>query len=222
MTEVALQAETRAERGSAHARRSRGAGRVPATLYGRGIDPVSLTVDARELATTLHTDAGMNVLIDLKLGADTHLAMARQLERHPVKGSIIHVDFLKIARDQKLTVDVPLTFEGTSVGVKDGGGQLDHHLWNISLECLVTAVPERLVMNISNLGVGEVLRVSDLEVPDGVEILTGADEVVVGCIVPTEMKVEADLEPGEEPAVAGEPPAEGEGASAGDEQSSEG
>jgi large subunit ribosomal protein L25 len=221
MTEVALQAETRAERGSTHARRLRGSGRVPATLYGRGIDPLSLTVDARELAGALHTDAGMNVLIDLKLDGDTHLAMARQLERHPVKGSIIHVDFLKIARDQKVTVDVPLAFEGDAIGVKEGG-QIDHHLWNVSLECLVTAVPEKIVMDITNLNVGDILRVSDLEVPAGVEILTGADEVVIGCITPTEMKVEAELEPGEEPAVVGEEPAEGEGGAADDEQSAEG
>lgn len=213
MAEVALQAETRTERGSAHSRRLRTSGRVPAVLYGRGMEPISLTVDARELATTLHTDAGMNILIDLKLGADTHLAMARQLERHPVKGTMIHIDFLKIARDQKVTVEVPITFEGSSSGVKEGG-QLDHHLWHVSLECLVTAVPERLVLDITNLAVGQILRVSDIPVSDGVEILTGADEVVIGCIVPTEMKVEAELDASAEPEVAGAPAAEGDTAAA--------
>lgn len=207
MAEVALQAETRAERGSAHARRLRGSGRVPATLYGRGIDPLSLTVDARELAATLHTEAGMNILIDLKLGADTHLAMARELERHPVRGDIIHVDFLKIARDQTITVEVPLTFDGTSRGVKEGG-QLDHHIWHVSVECPVTSVPERLVIDVTNLGVGDVLRVGDITPPSGVTILTGEEEVVVGCIVPQDMKVEAELEPGAEPEVAGAPAAD--------------
>lgn len=208
MAEVALQAETRTERGSAPARRFRASGRVPATLYGRGMEPVSLTVDARELAATLHTDAGMNVLIDLKVGSESHLALARELDRHPVKGTIIHVDLMKIAHDQQITVEVPISFEGTAPGVKEGGS-LDHHTWHVTVSCLPTNVPERLVVDLSGLGLNDTIRVSDIVTPDGVVITSTPEEVVVACAVAQEMKLEAETEAGPAPEVAGAPAAEG-------------
>jgi len=99
-------------------------------------------------------------------------------------------------------VDVPIHFEGASKGVKEGA-QLDHHLWTITVECPVTSVPENISVDISELDVGDTIRVGDLDAGQGNEILTGADEVVVSCIVPQEMKVEAEIEAPAEPEVAG-------------------
>ncbi|HVL33125.1 MAG TPA: 50S ribosomal protein L25 [Actinomycetota bacterium] len=212
MAEVVLDAELRDGRGKGIARRLRAAGKVPATLYGRGTEPMALTVDARKLLATLSTDAGANVLIDLQVAGDTHLTLAREVSRDPIRGSYIHVDFLKIAHDQKIAVGVPINIEGDSPGVKEGG-VLEHHLWQIQLECLPGNVPERVSVDVSQLGIGESLHVGDITPPEGTEILSPADELIVACVVPQAMKVEADVPE----AAAGEAAtAAGEAAPAGD------
>lgn len=174
-------------------RRLRAAGGVPATLYGRGMEPLSLAVNARALGHALATDAGLNVLIDLQVGEGSHLALARVLDKHPIRGHFIHVDFLKIARDEVITVDVSIHFEGESRGVKEGA-QLETHVWQLHVECLPTAVPERINVDISNLAVGDILRVGDIVAPEGVTILNPAEDIVTSCVVPQDMKVEAETE----------------------------
>ena len=210
MAEVALKAEVRQERGKGPARRMRAAGKVPGTVYGRGMDAVAVTVDARELDHTLSTDAGANVLIDLRVGSDTHLTLARALDRHPIRGTILHVDFLKIARDVAITVDVPVHFEGDAKGVKEGG-VLEHHLWQLHVECLPGNVPERINIDVSEMDIGSIVRVADVRVPDGVTILTGEEEIIVTCVVPQILKVEEEVPAEEAVAAEGE---EGEAAEA--------
>ena len=210
MAEVALKAEVRQERGKGPARRMRAAGKVPGTVYGRGMDAVAVTVDARELDHTLSTDAGANVLIDLRIGSDTHLTLARALDRHPIRGTILHVDFLKIARDVAITVDVPVHFEGEAKGVKEGG-VLEHHLWQLHVECLPGNVPERINIDVNAMDIGSIIRVSDVSVPDGVTILNGEEEIIVTCVVPQILKVEEEVPAEEAVAVEGE---EGEAAEA--------
>ena len=205
MAEVVLKAEVRTGTGKGVARKLRAQGKVPAVMYGRGTDAVSLAVDARTLQQTLSTEAGRNVLIDLEIAGDSHLTLARELNRHPVKGTIYHVDFLKIARDQTIVIDVPIHIEGDSRGVKEGG-VLEHHLWQLHMECLPGNVPERIHVDVSALGIGDSFRVSDVSAIDGVEILTATDEIIVSCIVPQILKVE------EEVALEGVVPAEGEAA----------
>jgi large subunit ribosomal protein L25 len=208
VAEVALKAEVRQGRGKGPARRLRADGKVPGTVYGRGMDAVAVTVDARELDHTLSTDAGANVLIDLRIGSDTHLTLARALDRHPIRGTILHVDFLKIARDVAITVDVPVHFDGEAKGVKEGG-VLEHHLWQLHVECLPGNVPERINIDVSNMDIGSIVRVSDIQAPTGVTILTEEEEIIVTCVVPQILKVEeevpveeAEVAEGEEGAVA--------------------
>jgi large subunit ribosomal protein L25 len=216
VAEVALQAEVRQERGKGPARRLRAAGKIPGTLYGRGIDAVAVKVDARDLTHTLNTEAGANVLIDLKVGSETYLTLARTLDRHPIRGTILHVDFLKIARDVAITVDVPVHFDGEARGVKEGG-VLEHHLWQLHVECLPGNVPERINIDVSAMDIGSIIRVADVTVPDGVTVLNSEDEIIVTCVVPQILKVEEEVP--EEEAVA----AEGEeGAVEGAEPSEEG
>jgi large subunit ribosomal protein L25 len=208
VAEVALHAEVRQERGKGPAHRLRASGKVPGVLYGRGMDAVAVAVDARQLDHTLSTDAGANVLIDLKVGADNHLTLARSLDRHPLRGTILHVDFLKIARDVAITVDVPVHFEGEAKGVKEGG-VLEHHLWQLHIECLPGNVPERINIDVSDMDIGSIVRVSDVRAPDGVAILTSEEEIIVTCVVPQVLQVEevapaeeAEVPEGEEGAVA--------------------
>lgn len=217
MAEVALRAETRSGRGKGAARRLRAVGKVPAVLYGRELEAQALAVDARVLGQTLATDAGINVLIDLEVDGATHLTLARAVERHPVRGSILHVDFLKIARDVAITVDVPVHFDGESHGVKEGG-VLEHHLWQLHVQCLPGDVPERVHVDVAALGIGDSVRVGDVPSPPGVTILTAADEVIVSCVVPQVLKVEEEVPAeavpeaveGEEAAAAAPPPEAGQ------------
>jgi large subunit ribosomal protein L25 len=208
--EVTLQAEVRRGTGKGVARKLRAAGKVPAILYGRGIAPVPLAVDRQALARVLKTAAGRNVLIDLQVDGETHLTLARELQRDVLRGTILHVDFLKIARDVAVEVDVPLHVVGDSPGVREGG-VIEHHLWSVRVSCLPANVPERIDADISRLGIGDVLRVGDLVPPEGVTILTNPDEAVLGVVVPQVLKVE-EAAPAAEAAPAEGAPAPPEGA----------
>jgi len=222
VAELGLQAEVREGRGKGVARKLRAKGKVPATMYGRGTDPVTLAVEARALHHTLSTDAGVNVLIDLQVDGESHLTLAREIARNPIRGTILHVDFLKISRDEMIHVEVPVHFEGESPGTKEGG-VLEHHLWQVSVECLPGAVPSSISVDISRLHVGDTLRVEQAVVPEGVTILTAAEEVIVSCVVP-QLKVEAELEEAVAEGVEGAPEgaaATAEGGAAAEGESSE-
>jgi large subunit ribosomal protein L25 len=200
-----LKAEQRTDGGKGAARKLRAAGRVPGVVYGHG-DAVAIDMDARELYRLLHTDAGMNVMVDLKVGKDEWLAMPRDVQRDNIRDSLIHVDFLRIARDEKITVEVPVHIVGDSHGVREGG-VVEHHLWNLQLECFPQDVPTSVEADITSLGIGESLKVSDLTIPPDCTILTSTEENVVSVVTPQVLRVE------EEEAAAAEV-AEGEAAPA--------
>jgi large subunit ribosomal protein L25 len=197
--EQKLVAEKREGTGKGVARKLRAAGRVPAVLYGQGLEPVSLSVDSRELIHLFHTGAGTNVLVDLVVDGDAHLAMAREIQRDHIKGRFVHVDFLAVSRDQTITIGVPVRVVGESAGVK-AGGVLEHHLWEVQVECLPTDVPEAIQADVTELEIGSSLRVSDLAAPEGATILTNADDLVVACQQPQariELEEEAAAEAAE-------------------------
>jgi large subunit ribosomal protein L25 len=210
--EQKLVADKREGTGKGVARRLRASGRVPAVLYGHGMEPLSLSVDSRELFHLFHTGAGTNVLVDLVVDGDEHLAMPREVQRDHIRGRFVHVDFLVVSRDEKITISVPIRVVGESVGVK-AGGVLEHHLWEVQVECLPTDVPEAIEADVSDLEIGSGLRVSDLLAPDGATILTNADESVLAVTQP-QMAVELEEEEEEAEAAEGEAAegAEGEAA----------
>jgi large subunit ribosomal protein L25 len=213
-----LQAERREETGKGAAHKIRAAGRVPGVVYGHG-DPVKVAVDARELFHLLHTDAGSNVMVDMRIDGDRFLAMPREIQRDHLKGQFIHVDFLRIARDQKIAVEVPINLIGESHGVKEGG-VVEHHLWTLHLESFPQDVPSAIEADISGLGINESLKVSDLEIPDTVTVLSSIDEVIVAVVPPQVLKEPEEEEvTGEE--VEGEAP-EGEGGEPVEKPQSEG
>lgn len=181
--EQRLVAETREGTGKGAARKLRAAGRVPAILYGHGMDPLALSVDSRELFHLLHTGAGANVLVDLVVDGTEHLALPRDVQRDHIRGRFVHVDFLAVRRDEKINVTIPLRIVGESPGVK-AGGVLEHHLWELNVECLATDVPEAIDVDISGLEIGSGVRVSDLKVRSGVTILTSPEDSVVAVTQP--------------------------------------
>ena len=213
--ELTLQAETRQDAGKGVARKLRAAGKVPGVVYGAGQAATALSVDARELAHALATEAGLNVLIDLRVGDHTFLTLARELQRDAIRGHIKHVDFVKIDRDTAIEVEIPIRVIGDSRGIREGGA-VEHHLWTLRVSCKPGNVPEHIDADITDVGLHEHVKVSDLIVPEGVELLTDPDENVVTIAVPMVLKVEAELDqPGIE-AVPGEvvPAAAGDAAAA--------
>jgi len=210
-----LKAERRDRTGKETAHKIRAAGRVPAVVYGRGMEPMHVSIDSRELFHLLHTDAGVNVLVDLRVDGDHFLALPREVQRDLIKGRFVHVDFLRIARDEKITVEVPVHVVGESHGVKEGG-VVEHHLWNLQVECLPTDVPTHIDADITKLGINESLKVSDLKAPEKSTILTSLDEVVVSVVPPQVLRVEEAEEVAAE-AVEGEEAEAGAEGAAGEE-----
>ena len=207
-----LKAEPRRGTGSAAAHKVRAAGRVPAVVYGHGMEPLSVSVDAKELFQVMHTDAGMNVLVDLRVDSDHFLALPREVQRDHIRGRFLHVDFLRVARDEKIHVEVPVQLVGDARGVREGG-LIEHHLWTIQVECFPQDVPPHLEADVSNLEMNESLRVSDLSVPPNCAVLTSSEETVVSVVPPQVLRVEEEavLAEGEaaEEAPSEEAPGEG-------------
>jgi large subunit ribosomal protein L25 len=224
--EQKLVGEKREGTGKGVARKLRATGRVPAVLYGHGMDPISLSVDSRELLHVFRTGAGTNVLVGLVVDGDEHLAMAREIQRDHIRGRYVHVDFLAVRRDERITISVPIRVVGDSVGVK-AGGVLEHHLWDVQVECLPTNVPEAIEADVSALEIGSSLKVADLVAPEGATILTSSEESVVAVQQPqarieleeAEAAAAAEAEAAAAEGAEGEAPAEGGEATA---ESSEG
>jgi large subunit ribosomal protein L25 len=204
----------------------RHAGKVPAVLYGHGTDPMALAVDSRELRNALTGDAGLNALITLQVDSESHLAMARHLQRHPVKGSVDHVDFVIVRRDEIVTADVPINLVGEATAVNQEGGIVEQQLFSLPIKAKPLDIPASLEADISGLIIGEAVRVGDVKLPSGVETEVDPEEAVVVGQPPTAIELP---EPGEGEAVAegeegaeGAPAAEGEAGGAAEGGASEG
>jgi len=205
--ELKLKAQKREESGKGPARKARERGEVPGVMYGLGEPPVSLMIKKEDLSDAIGGEAGLNVLLDLQITdgkeKDSHLVMIKELQKHPFKEKLLHVDFLKVARDSKVTMKVPvaLTGEEASVGLK-AGGTLQHNLWEIEVECLPTEVPDHIFLDVSEAEIGDHVTVADIEMPPGVTLVTDTADVVYTILAPR-LIVEAEEEAAEE-AAAGE------------------
>jgi large subunit ribosomal protein L25 len=145
------------------ARRVRVAGKIPAVVYGAGQDAVAVTVDPRVITKILHSDSGHNTIFDLNVeGAAIAKAMIVDWQHEPIKGKLLHIDLKRIAMDKTMRVSVPIQLVGTSTGVKNQGGILDHVLREVEVECLPGDIPSHLDVDVSGLELHGVIRVSDL------------------------------------------------------------
>ena len=185
MAEITLNAEVGRPTGSSNAGRLRTTGRIPAVIYGHGIDPLSISVDGRELRAALHHEAGINALLSLKLSdGGSHLALTKEIQRHPVRNTVVHVDFLVVSADEEVVSDVPITLVGEATLVLREGGVVSQAHTTLSVRSKATNIPNGIEIDISELKVGDAIRIGDLKLPAGVT---------------------TDLDP-EEPVVAGQPP----------------
>ena len=218
--QVSLAAQARSGNGKGEARGLRRQGRVPAIAYGAELDPTPISVDSLELYHALHTDAGSNAILRLDVAGDTHLALAREIQRHPVRRDVLHVDFVTVSRNVKVSVDVPVHLEGVedSPGNEEGG-VISQELYTLAVEVLPLEVPDSITVDVSGMNVGDTIRVSDVTVPEGVEVTVDEETTVVTCVAPT---LDLPEEGATEEALEGEAGEQAEGATGDEAEASEG
>lgn len=184
--QIALEALMRADYGKQHNRRLRKEEFIPAVVYRRGKETVSLKVARKELSRVLKTGRSENVLISLTVKGEEKATKApkervviiKELQHDPIRGEVLHVDFHEISLTEKLKVGVPVKAKGQSVGVKQDGGILEHTLWEVEAECLPTEIPDQIEVDVSALKIGDSIHIKDLPVPKGVQILQDPDLTV--------------------------------------------
>jgi large subunit ribosomal protein L25 len=201
-----LVAQTGRGTGTGPAKRLRADGHIPGVVYGLGTDPTSITVEWRDLRAALTTDAGLNALITLDVDGARSLTIVKDLQRHPVKRSVLHVDFLRIDADKVIEVEVPLVLEGEARQVTDEQGMVDQSLTFLPVIVKPSDIPAHITVDINDLEVGQVITVGDLQLPAGVSTEMDPERPVVSGIV-TRMALSEEEEAAE--AAEGE---EGEGA----------
>lgn len=212
MEQVTLRAEAGRTPGSRSARRMRREGFVPAVVYGRDQDATPVAVATRELYAALHTEAGYNALINLEVdGGGTVLTVAREIQRHPVRGEIVHLDFVKISLTEAIEAEVAIEVLGEPVGVREGG-ILEVVRNSVAISALPMAIPSQIELDVAELDVGDSLKVSDLPVVEGVTYLDDPEQTLVTVVLPrAEVEEEPEVAEDEE-LLEGEVPEDGEGA----------
>ncbi len=203
MADTKLTAQRRTASGKGAAGRIRREGLVPAVVYGLGTDSVPVTVASRELSTILSSDRGANTLITLEIDGAEQLALARQIQRNPIKGTLVHVDFVRVRADQTIQAEVPVRLTGDAEGVSRGG-VLEQLLHSVTVDARPSDIPDSLDIDISALEIGGSVRVSELVVPAGVALRNEPEAVVATISAPRVAEAE-----GEAAAAEGEAPAEG-------------
>ncbi|HET9072559.1 MAG TPA: 50S ribosomal protein L25 [Acidimicrobiales bacterium] len=197
MAEITLVAEPGRATGSAASRRLRTAGRVPAVVYGHGADPASVSVDGRELRIALSGSSGVNQLLSLDVAGTRHLALARVLQRHPVRGTVTHVDFQVVSRDEVVSAEVPVTIVGEARAVEQERGVVEHVLASLTIKAKPGSIPEVIEVDVTDLRIGDTIRVAQLPLPAGVTTDVDPEEAVVvaaGSSVTTEVVEEEEAE----------------------------
>ena len=221
MEQVTLRADARTERGTRPAKRLRREGLVPAIVYGRDFDATSVAVNYRELRAALTTEAGLNALINLEMGGKKVLTVARELQRHPVRGDIIHLDLVRISLTEAIQADVNIDYIGTPIGVIRDLGIVETIRTSVLVEALPTDVPSSIELEIGHLEIGDSLNVSDLTAGEGVTIVEDLDHTLVTVQAPRieeEPVVEEDLEFEEGEEVEGEEVSEEDADDTGDSE----
>lgn len=205
--EFTIKAERREGRGKNDARRLRASGKVPLTIYGGGGESVSASASLAELATILRTESGHNTIFTLDVdGEGGHDVMFLDRQIDPVRGRLVHADLRRLVRGQKIEVAVPLHLTGEPIGVTEGGGVLEQMVREIEIRVSPRDIPDSIDLDVSNLGVHDVLHVSDLQVADNIEILNEPETVLATVGIVLEEPVEAPVateEEGTEPEVIG-------------------
>ncbi len=209
-----LIAEIREDQGKGASRRLRHQGQVPAIIYGAGRPPRSLSFDHNKVLKQLENESFYSSVLNIKVGSRNQAAILKDMQRHPAKPRIMHMDFQRIVEDEEIKMNVPLHFIGEDIapGVKEGGGKVSHIMTDVEIVCLPRYLPEYIDVDVSALELDAMLTLSDIKLPEGVEMPAlaqgpEADRPVVSIHVIKEVVIEEEEEL---EAVAGEEGEEGE------------
>ena len=210
MPEIVVAAETRTETGKNVNRRLRTRGLIPGVLYGAKSETTPVSVSPKEIGSILRSATGENTLFDLDLGGRRRRVILKEFQVEPIKGRILHADFYEVALDKVLEVKVHVELTGVPVGVKVQGGILDFVTRELEVECLPTDIPEKIVVDVSELELNKHIRVSELKVPDKVKILSDPGLVIAHVVTPRAEEEVAPAAAAEGVPAEGEAPAEPE------------
>src|SRR5258708_7257680 len=187
MKAVSLNAFPRTLSRRGGAKKLRDSGRIPAVIYGRQQQPQNLEVAATELENLVHHSVSENLLVDLAVKDDARhkrLALVQEVQHHALSGKMLHVDFHEVAENEKVTIMVPVETTGEAVGVKTGGGVLEHVLFKIKVRALPKDLPEVITVDVSHLEIGQSIHIGDIKPPAGVEILGDKHISVIAVAAP--------------------------------------
>jgi large subunit ribosomal protein L25 len=177
MEQIELKAKIRDGKGKNAANRLRAANEVPAVVYGKSHDNLMVALQAKDIRKI--AQKGGNILLNLKIdGKEDQVVLIKETQYHPVSGIIIHVDLLKVSMQEEIEVKVQIKLAGDAAGVKLGG-IMEQHLREIRVRCLITNIPSEILVDVSALGIGDALHVSDLVMPENVKLLENKEEVVL-------------------------------------------
>ena len=184
MASASLSAQTRTGLGTGDARKLRQGGEIPAVLYGHGRDPQSITVNAREMDRLLGQFSAGSTVIELNVGGIVAKTLIREIQRHPVKRNILHLDFQQLVAGEKITVSIPLRFIGTAEGVRNSGGILEEIMHVVHLRVDPSSIPNHIDVDVTPLTIGHSIHVRDLTLPEGVAVLDEPGATVCVCAAP--------------------------------------
>jgi large subunit ribosomal protein L25 len=181
MSTASLNASVRTDRGTGVGRKLRAAGSVPAVIYGHGREPQSLTLNTREIDKLLTQISAASTVIELNVDGATSKTLIREIQRHPFKRNIVHVDFQQLVAGEKITVNVPLRFHGVPDGVRINGGILEETMHQVHLRVDPSNIPDHIDVDVTPLTIGHNLHIRDLQLPEGVSVLDEPSATV--CLV---------------------------------------
>jgi large subunit ribosomal protein L25 len=222
MATVSFNATARDAVGKGAARTLRSKGEIPAVIYGHGREPQPLSLNARDLDKMLGHIQAESTVIEVTFGSTTSKTLIREIQRHPIRRQILHVDFQALVAGEKVTVNIPIVLQGIPEGVRLGGGVLDQTLREVEIEVDPSNIPDHIEYDVTNLVIGDSVHVSDLKVPEGVEVLDDPETSVAVVAAPRaviEETAAVEVVEGAE-GVAAEPEVIGKGL--GDEEEGEG
>lgn len=228
MAEIVLAAQPGRTTGSPTSRRLRAEGKIPAVIYGPDTDPQSVTVDWRELRLALTTDKGLNAVITLDVGGDQHMTIVKDLQRHPVRRDVLHVDFMVVQRNKPVQAEVPIVLEGEPIKVIQERGVVDQSLHALTIMALPASIPGHLEVDVTEMEIGDTITVADIALPAGVTTDVDPESPVASAqqtrAVEEEMAaaegeegVEGEAAEGEDGEAEGGESSDGEGGSGGGE-----
>lgn len=192
MAEIVLTADTGRPTGSAASRRLRSQGKIPAVVYGHDLDPLALTVEWRALRQALTTDMGLNAVITLQVDGDRHMTIVKDLQRHPVRRDVLHVDFLVVERDKPVAADVRIILEGEPTKVLQERGVVEQSLHALTIMAKPASIPANLTIDVTELEIGDTITVADIVLPSGVTTDVEADHPVASAQQTRAVEAEAE------------------------------